>query len=333
MAKLTALMLPTLQRNPLTDLLDQLDLGSGDRVGKRSGFVIMLVLSGIIAAAGVLLDSTATVIGAMIIAPLGTPILGIAAGIVTGRARMVVASLVWVSGAVAAVILIGAAFSIVLPAGTNLDANSQITGRTSPQLMDLVAALATGVAGAFAMSRKDLSAVLPGVAIAISLVPPLAVVGVTLGQGDFDGAFGAFLLFFSNVVALIIAGAIVFTLAGYSRDALALPSRRRRAYTIVTVLTVLTVIPLGLNTVVIVAQATWTARIHAAATEWIADGEGEVDGVTWKSLVARVSVQAPGGRIPPVSELRDALASEVPSLVGVEVDVTDAVVHPVVERD
>ncbi|WP_353827098.1 TIGR00341 family protein [Agromyces sp. SYSU T0242] len=325
------LLLPPVTRNPVEDLLDQLDLDSGERVGKRSGFIIMLILSGVIATAGVLLDSTATVIGAMIIAPLGTPILGIAVGIVTGRARLVLSSVLWVSGAVAAVILIGALFSLGVPNSANLNANSQIAGRTSPQLMDLVAALATGVAGAFAMSRKDLSAVLPGVAIAISLVPPLAVVGVTLGQGDFDGAVGAFLLFFSNVVALIIAGAIVFTLAGYARDALSQRSRRRRAYAIIAVLTVLTAIPLALNTVVILAQAAWTARIQAATTDWL--GEGEVQGITWKNLRARVAVEAPGGRVPPLSQLRDALEPDLPTFVGVDVNVTDGVVQPVTKTD
>lgn len=331
-AKLTPLLLPPEKRNPITDLLDQLDLQSGDRVPKQSGFVIMLLLSGIIATAGVLLDSTATVIGAMIIAPLGTPILGIAAGIVTGRARLVVASVLWVGAGFVAVVIIGALFSLALPSTANLAANSQISGRTSPQLMDLVAALATGVAGAFAMSRKDLSAVLPGVAIAISLVPPLGVVGVTLGQGDWDGAVGAFLLFFSNVVALIIAGAIVFTLAGYSRDALALPSRHRRAYAIIAVLTVLTAIPLAVNTLVIVAQAAWTARIESATTDWL-DGSGEIRGLTWKSLTARVEVEAPDGQVPSISDLRDDLEPHLPSFVEVEIDVTDGVVHPVISSD
>ncbi|GAA2031584.1 DUF389 domain-containing protein [Agromyces tropicus] len=333
MATLTQFLLPPKKRNPITDLLDQLDLDSGDRVPKQSGFVIMLLLSGVIATAGVLLDSTATVIGAMIIAPLGTPILGIAVGIVTGRARLVVASVLWVSGAVAAVVVIGAFFSLGVPSSVNLDANSQIAGRTSPQLMDLVAALATGVAGAFAMSRKDLSAVLPGVAIAISLVPPLAVIGVTLGQGDFDGAFGAFLLFFSNVVALIIAGAVVFTLAGYARDALAERSRRRRAYAIVAILTVLTAIPLALNTVVILSQAVWTARIQSAADDWLTEADGEVQGITWKSLRARIAVEAPGGQVPPVSALRDALAPDLPDFVEVDLNVTDGTVHPVVTTD
>ena len=97
--------------------------------------------------------------------------------------------------------------------------NSQIAGRTSPGLLDLIAAVATGFAGAVAMARRDVAAVLPGVAIAISLVPPLAVVGVCLGQGAFALATGALILFASNLLALVLAGSLVFTVLGYSAEA------------------------------------------------------------------------------------------------------------------
>ena len=148
----------------------------------------MLTLAGIIAIAGVLTDSTATVIGAMIIAPLGTPILGIALGMVTGHLSLVLRSIMWVLAGLAIVVVLGLLFSVVRGHTAEPRDNSQVVGRTSPSLMDLIAALATGFAGGFAMCRKDLSAVLPGVAIAISLVPPLGVVGVCAGQGQWSDA-------------------------------------------------------------------------------------------------------------------------------------------------
>ena len=92
-------------------------------------------------------------------------------------------------------IVLAALMAVVLP---ELDApadNTQITARVSPTIVDLVAAAATGLAGAFAVARRDIGDILPGVAIAISLVPPLAVVGVTAVDGDWDGALGALLLF------------------------------------------------------------------------------------------------------------------------------------------
>lgn len=185
-------ILPVSQRHSVDALRDRLDLGRGDADSKRGGFLIMLTLSGIIAVAGVMSDSTATVIGAMIIAPLSTPILGVALGIVTGHWSLVGRSILWVLGGMLAVIVVGAALSAFIADPAILRSNSQISGRTSPQLLDLLAALATGTAGAIAMCRRDLSAVLPGVAIAISLVPPLGVAGVCFGQGDcgFNGVSG-----------------------------------------------------------------------------------------------------------------------------------------------
>lgn len=79
------------------------------------------------------------------------------------------------------VIAIGVVFALALPGTFDLVGNSQISGRTTPGVLDLVAAVATGLAGAVALSRRDVAAVLPGVAISISLVPPLAVVGICAG--------------------------------------------------------------------------------------------------------------------------------------------------------
>jgi uncharacterized hydrophobic protein (TIGR00341 family) len=315
-------LIPQTQRQTAAEVTEALDLGSGDRVGKRSGFLIMLVLSGIVAIAGVLTDSTATVIGAMIIAPLGTPILGIALGIVTGRLPVVVRSILWVLLGLGIVIVLGLAFSVFVATPQSLLTNSQVVGRTSPSFMDLVAALATGFAGGFAMCRRDLSAVLPGVAIAISLVPPLGVVGVCAGQGLWPQALGALWLFLSNVFALVLAGSIVFTLAGYAHDPGSSPSaNRRRAYLIVGVLTVVIAIPLALNSVLSVALARWSVSIQQAATEWLADDEGaRVAGVDWSGTTATVEVLTDDGSTPPIDDLRDDLASSIPSYIGVIVD-------------
>ena len=226
MSRITQTLIPPAQRQTVEALNDALDLSYGDALAKRTGFLIMLTLAGTIAIAGVLSDSTATVIGAMIIAPLGTPILGIALGIVTGHLSLVIRSILWVLSGLVDRRRAGTVFTVFVATPESLETNSQVLGRTSPSLMDLVAALATGFAGGFAMCRKDLSAVLPGVAIAISLVPPLGVVGVCAGQGLWSDALGALILFLSNVVALVIAGTIVFTMGGYARDPGSSPGRQ-----------------------------------------------------------------------------------------------------------
>ncbi|MDZ8277042.1 TIGR00341 family protein [Microbacterium aquimaris] len=334
MSRLTQLLIPDSQRQTMPDLLQAVDLRRGDALAKRSGFLIMLVLSGVIAVAGVLADSTATVIGAMIIAPLGTPILGIAAGIVTGHRGLVARSFLWVLGGLAIVVAIGWILSAFIAGPAQIDDNSQIVGRTSPGLLDLVAALATGTAGAFAMTRRDLSAVLPGVAIAISLVPPLGVVGVCAGQGAWDEAFGALVLFASNVVSLVIAGSVVFTLAGYAREpGASRTANRRRAYAVVAVLSVIIVVPLVVNTAVALVVTHWTTAIRAATVDWLADDDdSRVNGITWTVTTATVDVSTEDGDIPPLEPLREDLEAQLPSFIEVDVVASPAVEYVVLPR-
>jgi len=225
------------------------------------------------------------------------------------------------------VIVLGLAFSLFVATPESLETNSQVLGRTSPSFMDLIAALATGFAGGFAMCRRDLSAILPGVAIAISLVPPLGVVGVCAGQGLWADALGALWLFLSNVVALVIAGSIVFTLAGYARDPGSSPvANRRRAYVVVTVLALVIAVPLAANSVVSVALARWSVAIQDAATHWLAGDDGSrVYGVEWSGTTATVEVTTDDGGTPAIDDLRDSLATAIPSFVGVVVDVGQGV--------
>jgi uncharacterized membrane protein len=171
--------------------------------------------------------------------------------------------------------------------------------------------------------------VLPGVAIAISLVPPLGVVGVTLGQGDWNGAFGSLMLFLSNLVALVIAAAIVFTMSGYASDPGSLPTaNRRRAYTVVGVLALLVTIPLAANSVVAVALARWSVQIGDSTSTWLGeDSEAIVDDVQWQGLTAVIGVTAPDGDVPPVEKLRDLL--NLPGFVTVLLEIDEGSKVPV----
>ncbi|MBD8077779.1 TIGR00341 family protein [Cellulosimicrobium arenosum] len=325
-------LVPPAQRRGLDELSDRLDLDAGDVRAKRSAFWAMLLLSGLIAVCGVVTDSTATVIGAMIIAPLSTPILGIGLGVVTGQGRLVGRSVLYVVTGLAAVVALGWLVALVVPDTTSVLANSQVTGRTSPGLLDLVAAFATGFAGSIALARKDLADVLPGIAIAISLVPPLGVVGVCLGAGAPSLAAGALLLFCSNVVALVIASTVVFTGAGYAGDAararrLADPTpRRRRAYLAAAVALLVVAIPMVANTVQATLADLWAGQTRDAAEAWLADDpDATVDDVSWNGTDLVVSVRTPND-LPSVSRLQDAVDDLVPW------DPEVVVVHTVGER-
>ena len=211
------------------------------------------------------------------------------------------------------VVLVGVAFALVVPGSFDLLGNSQIWGRTSPGIPDLIAAIATGFAGAIALARRDVVAVLPGVAIAISLVPPLAVVGVCFGQGSFALAFGAMVLFVSNLLALVLAGTLVFTAVGYTAEAqAAAPPSRRKAYLTISLLLVVVIIPLVGNTLGTYLVSVWTGRVQATADEWIsAIPNATIQGVDFNSNEVFVRVQTPGG-LPPVEDLVADLKGEIP---------------------
>ena len=310
-------LVPESQRRDLPEVTDRLDLDSGETRAKRSAFWVMLVLSGTIAVSGVATDSTATVIGAMIIAPLSTPILGIGLGIVTGRRRRIVRSIAYVLGGMAVVVVLGLLVALALPATSDVTSNSQVTGRTSPGVGDLVAAFATGFAGAIALARRDLADVLPGIAIAISLVPPLGVVGVCLGQGQASLALGALLLFVSNAVALVIAATVVFSGVGYVQDAREArqgsPAPRRRTAVVVALVAVLVVaVPMVANTAQAALAELWLSQVRTAAQEWAgADAEATVEDVSWQAQDLVVEVRSPDA-LPDVAPLQDRVDAIVP---------------------
>lgn len=312
-------VLPETQRRTLDELDEDLNLGSGDHRAKQSAFWTMLVLSAVIASCGVLGDSTATVIGAMIIAPLSTPIMGIGLSIVVARRN---GSAGYVLLGLVLVVTIGTLFSLALPQDFSLLSNSQIASRTSPGLVDLVAAVATGFAGAIALSRRDVGAVLPGVAIAISLVPPLVVVGVCLGQGAFSLASGALLLFVSNLLALVGAGVLTFAALGYvAEEGLAhRPGRRRPLVAIAAVAVVITV-PLAGNTMATYTLDRYSAEVRHTTEQWLSGSpHATVTKVNFTSVNdVHVYVVHPDP-LPPDALLLQDLQGVIPDGITVHVD-------------
>lgn len=182
-------------------------------------YFVLLVLSTLIASFGLVSNSTATVIGAMIVAPLMGPILALALGLVRGDAGLVRTALFAEVAGVAAVLLTSAALALLLgPA--NLDFGvGEIQGRIRPTLYDMGIGFAAGLAGGFAMVNARVSASIAGVAIAVALVPPLSVCGLMLAgwvraQAQAADALQAFTLFLANFVTIEVAAGLVFVLAG-----------------------------------------------------------------------------------------------------------------------
>jgi uncharacterized hydrophobic protein (TIGR00271 family) len=196
-------------------------------------FFFLLLLSSAIATFGLLANSAPAIIGAMIIAPLMTPIMGLSYGVIQLSWSQIARSFITVALGILVVIavsFISSRFIDIRVAGT------EMLSRAFPTLLDLGVAMAAGAAGAFALSRASIRNSIAGVAVAVALVPPLAVVGIGLGLGRratadvglsfrdiglFDAgndiAAGAFVLFLTNLAAIIMVAGIVMSFQGYGR--------------------------------------------------------------------------------------------------------------------
>lgn len=175
-------------------------------------FYVLLGLSGVIATLGLLANSVAIIIGAMIIAPLIGPITGIAYSTTVANRRLLRRSFLTLFTGVIFTVFIS--FLIAWLVGLKT-ITPEITARTNPTLIDLVIALAAGAAGAFAKTRRRIADALPGVAIAVALVPPLSVVGIGLALRNGSLAFGASVLFITNLTGIVFSGVIILLLQSY----------------------------------------------------------------------------------------------------------------------
>jgi uncharacterized hydrophobic protein (TIGR00271 family) len=199
---------------PTLDLHEQIQVYKAIREGAQPkvDFFVMIGLSAAIATFGLLQNSAAVIIGAMLVAPLMAAIFGLSLGIVRGDVRLLQrgASATLRGGALA--ITVAVLLTLIIP---EKQFTVEISLRIRPILLDLGVALASGAAGAYALCRRDVSASLPGVAIAAALVPPLATVGIGLARLDGQVAGGSLLLFVTNLVAITGTGGLVFLWLGF----------------------------------------------------------------------------------------------------------------------
>jgi uncharacterized membrane protein len=197
-----------------------------------------------------------------------------------------------------------------IPGFSDLTTNSQIDSRTSPTMVDLLIALAAGAAGAYATVDKRVSASITGVAIAVALVPPLSVVGVTLQQQRWEDAWGAALLFLTNAIGIILIAAIVFVLMGFVSLARLRTywSEARASLATVLVSGLIIMVPLGLTGDEILRSSADQGAAEDAVAEWL--GEDTV------LVVNEVSVSEPEVDVilvgpeahPPIEDLEAALS-------------------------
>jgi len=179
----------------------------------NSIYITLMVLSTMLATIGLFQGSTAVVIGAMLLAPLMAPIVSLAMGLLRGNIELLKNSVTKVIIGISLALLASALITQLFP---HKMLTSEMSSRINPSLLDLAVAIIAGIAGAYSKSYKEIIQSLAGVAIAVALVPPLAVAGIGIGRGNLDFFLHAFLLFSTNLVGITLAATFTFRILGYS---------------------------------------------------------------------------------------------------------------------
>lgn len=288
---------------------DKLFIEGPQTARRLLNFFTLLLLATVIATYGVLSNSTATVIGAMIVAPLMGPMMATTSAVVMGSLPRALSAFALTVVGIVSVIILAYLLTWVVPDVTiSFTSNSEITSRINPGLYALLTALGAGAAGAFIISRSEIADSIGGVAIAISLVPPLCVVGISLQKGQLGAATGASLLFLTNFLAILLAGGIVLVIIGLGKSAVSMEQVRfrRRGIILFVVCLLLVTIPLSLTTYQDVITATENSNATAEVQKWLQSTSYQVDTVSVNDRVVVVTVEGTG-QLNPLQQLANQL--------------------------
>lgn len=302
----------------------------GHRFGRFARrFAALMTMSVLIAVMGLLADSTAVVIGAMLVAPLMSPVLGASAALVVGEPRQFLRQLVVLSAGTVGAVALAAGTSLAFP-GSMDPLPAEVLARTSPNMLDLGIALAAGAAGAYAQIRRAAADALTGVAVAVALVPPLAVVGICLEIQEFGLAAGAFLLFLANVTGIIMSAAMTFLVCGLvSHSKLNMGS----SYIVgglrwASLAVIVMVLPLHLSRPAMLPASDPTEDVEHWLSQHIEEAGAGAEMVTVS--VERVAselvvdlVVTESGLLPPTEALAEGLAAELAEPVALTVQVVE----------
>ena len=302
-------LLPNLSKEDRIEAYRQIRRG-----GRPSrDFFSMIILSAAIASLGLILDSAAVIIGAMLVAPLMSAIIGMGMAIIHGDIKFLKLTTTAVLKGALYAILTGFIFGLINFHG---EATAQMLQRTSPSILDLVVAIISGVAAAYALCRKNVSSSLPGVAIAVALVPPLTTVGVCLSIGFWSLSFGALKLFLSNMVGIVFASALVFASLGFKPNLVNTKDQRKitvfkRSIIASATLVVVMLLLLVTRTVEEVREANFDDDVKEELTAYLTDLELPATVGRWSMTAASSGTTKFDLRLEATRQLTDA---EVESL-------------------
>ena len=276
----------------------------------------ILVFSIVIASIGLNVDSTAVVIGAMLISPLMGPIMGFGLGIGINDAATVRKSLTNLGVAAGIAVLSSAIYFLISPID---EAGSELFARTNPTFLDVLVALFGGVTGILAGSRKEKSNVIPGVAIATALMPPLCTAGFGLANGEWEYFFGAFYLFLINAILIATATTLVVRYLKFPQATFVDPVRERKYKRYFAVALLALVIPSGWIFYKTVSETVVTSRIDGFVTEYAKFPGTEVvkSEIVWVSGAPHVHLVLLGEFVPEslIDQWSEGLSGAVPNAV------------------
>jgi uncharacterized hydrophobic protein (TIGR00271 family) len=202
-------------------------------------YIVLMVLSTMLATVGLYLNSASVIIGAMLLAPLMAPIVSLSMGMLRGNIELFKNSIGKIIIGILIALLSSALITLLFP---YKPVTEEMLARLNPTLLDLAVAIISGIAAACSKSFREIIQSLAGVAIAVALVPPLAVAGIGIGRMDFYFFYQAYLLFSTNLIGIIIAATFTFRILGYSAVV-----RRKASLVVVFIFLVLISIPLYLS--------------------------------------------------------------------------------------
>jgi len=190
-------------------------------------FFVLTIFSGIIITLGLVVDSSAVVIGGMLLAPLVWPILALSLGIVKGRSKLIQDSSFTLLKSTLLIFVIAIIIGIISPSYALK--GTEFLSRTSPTIFELFIALAAGFVGAFVIAYPKIGAAIAGVVVAAALVPPIAVMGVSIVHGNVSLAGGAFILYLSNLIAVTFSASVLFFIAKFKGPSSESGQERRKS--------------------------------------------------------------------------------------------------------
>lgn len=237
-----------------SEIIDQINSG----ITFRGGNLWVLIFAILIASLGLNVNSTAVIIGAMLISPLMGPIIGMGFALGTNDLDMLKRAAKNYAISTLISILTATLYWFLTPLS---DAQSELLARTSPTLYDVLIAFCGGAAGIIALCTKGKSNVIPGVAIATALMPPLCTAGFGLGTGHIMYFLGAFYLFFINTVFICLATLAGVKLMHFKKKVFLTPERERRVRHIITTVVVVTMIPAAIVTANIVKKSIFDSNV------------------------------------------------------------------------